>query len=79
MLILEVKVLKKLKIRYLKATNFRCFGPEGIELNFDEYNNIVVIKGKNLDTASEKSSNGVGKSSIADIIIYGLWRNFKKA
>ena len=56
-----------------------CFGPEGVVVDFSDYNNIVLIRGKNLDTVentliTEKhSSNGAGKSSIPAILVYGVY------
>ena len=61
------------------AENFMCFGSEGVSIDFSNFNNIVLIRGKNLDTVentsiTEKhSSNGAGKSSIPAILVYGLY------
>ena len=68
--------MKNLNFKYISATNFLCFGPEGIEINFEDYGNIILIKGNNLDVKDEDgktSSNGVGKSSILEILSYGLF------
>jgi len=70
--------MKKINFKKIKAKNFLCFGKEGIELNFNKYGNIVLIKGKNLDVSKKDQnasffSNGVGKSSIPQIIVYGLY------
>jgi len=66
---------------YLKAQNFLCFGPEGIEINFDDYGNIINIWGENLDVEPTRS-NGTGKSSIPEIFVYALYgktiKNHKK-
>jgi DNA repair exonuclease SbcCD ATPase subunit len=71
-----------LDFKYAKAQNFLCFGEDGIEIDFKSYGNIVAIKGRNLDVVdedSEKASNGSGKSSIPEIIVYGLYgRTIKK-
>jgi exonuclease SbcC len=64
--------MKKLVFKYAKAKNFLPFGPEGIEINFNQYGNIVNVMGLNLDTYPPRS-NGSGKSSIAEIIVYGLF------
>jgi DNA repair exonuclease SbcCD ATPase subunit len=64
--------MKKLVFKYAKAENFMCFGPEGIEIKFNQYSNIVNITGQNLDTYPPRN-NGVGKSSLADLIVYGLF------
>jgi DNA repair exonuclease SbcCD ATPase subunit len=67
--------MKELKFRYISAKNFMCFGPEGIEIFFDDHGKVVLVKGLNLDTGTEvnPASNGAGKSSIQDIIAYGLY------
>lgn len=68
--------MRNLKFKYAKAKNFLCFGEEGIEVNFEQYGNIVCIKGQNLDVNNEDgtiASNGSGKSSIPEIIVYALF------
>ena len=75
--------MKSLKFKYLTAKNFLCFGPKGIELKFDDYGSIVFIRGENRDVKKTEesppcdevkiSSNGSGKSSIQEIISYGLY------
>lgn len=52
-----------------------CFGPDGIELFFEDYGNIILVKGLNLDTGTElePASNGAGKSTLQDIIAYTLY------
>lgn len=71
--------MKNLDFKYISAKNFLCFGPEGIEFNFNKYNNIVLIRGNNLDVKDidgqedKIASNGIGKSSIPEIIIYTLF------
>jgi DNA repair exonuclease SbcCD ATPase subunit len=67
---------------YIAAKNFRCFGPEGIEIDFRKLGKIVLIKGKNLDRQAHgqnandddevKSRNGVGKTSVPEIITFTL-------
>jgi DNA repair exonuclease SbcCD ATPase subunit len=47
-----------------------CYGPEGIEIYFQNYGNVVLVKGDNLDTGG---SNGAGKSSICDALSYALY------
>lgn len=59
------------------------FGPEGIELHFNNYKNIVLVRGENRDAKAidpslpsdefKVSSNGTGKSSLQEIIVYGLF------
>jgi len=68
--------MRNLQFKYARAENFLCFGEEGIEINFEQYGNIVCIKGKNLDVNNEDgsiASNGSGKSSIPEIIVYALY------
>lgn len=73
-------MLKNLKFRYAAAKNFVCFGPEGIELFFEDYGNIILVKGLNLDTGTEiePASNGSGKSTLQDIISYTLYGKMVK-
>lgn len=68
--------MKNLNFRYISANNFLCFGPEGFELDFNNFENIVLIRGNNLDIKEiddKIASNGVGKSSIPEIIVYTLF------
>lgn len=67
--------MKKLKFRYISAKNFMCFGPDGIEIFFDDMGEVILVNGLNLDTGtpSNPASNGAGKSAIQDIISYGLY------
>lgn len=78
--------MQNLDFNYIAAKNFLCFGPDGIELDLNKCSDIVLIKGSNLDVTNidddRTSSNGVGKSSIPEIIVYGLYgktiKNHKK-
>ena len=71
--------MKKINFKKIYAENFLCFGSDGIEINFSNYNNIVLVRGKNLDVVQKSenqdknSSNGVGKSSIPAVLVYGLY------
>ena len=75
--------MKKLNFNKISAYNFLCFGPEGIEIKFEEYGQIVFIRGENRDVKETEddlpsdevkiSSNGSGKSSLQEIISYGLY------
>ena len=68
--------MKNLSIKYIYAQNFLCFGPDSFELDFKNYGNIVLVKGNNfdvVDSESKTASNGVGKSSIPEIIVYTLF------
>lgn len=68
--------MRNLKFHYVKAVNILCFGPEGVEFHFDDYGNVVQIQGVNLDnpgTDDDPASNGVGKSSIQELLSIGLY------
>lgn len=69
--------MNNLDFKYISAQNFLCFGQKGIEFNLEYFSNIVLIKGSNLDVVDEGddkiASNGVGKSSIPEIIVYTLF------
>lgn len=73
--------MRNLNFTYASAKNFLPFGPDGIEFDFTKYKNIVLVQGENrdakpIDSPSEEcriSSNGTGKSSIQEIIVYGLF------
>jgi DNA repair exonuclease SbcCD ATPase subunit len=75
--------MRKLNIKYAAAYNFLPFGPDGIKIAFHNYGNVVLIRGENRDAkhleeslASDEmrvSSNGTGKSSIQEIVVYGLY------
>lgn len=65
--------MRNLQFKYAKAVNFLCFGEEGVEIDFQSLGNIVLIKARNLDVADSDSSNGSGKSSLPEIITYGLF------
>jgi DNA repair exonuclease SbcCD ATPase subunit len=58
--------------KWAKGKNFLSIGEEGVHITFDELGSIVVVKGKNLDV-SPQSSNGSGKSSIIELLVYGLF------
>jgi hypothetical protein len=75
--------MRNLNIKYAFAKNFLCFGPSGVEVKFADYGNLVFLRGENRDVKSvdsplqsdevKISSNGSGKSSIQEIICYGLF------
>ncbi len=69
--------MHKINFKKLVIQNFICFGNEPSVIEFDQSKNIVMIKGKNLDTVPDMddstSSNGSGKSTILDAFIYGLF------
>ena len=74
--------MRNLVFKSASAWNFLPFGPEGIEINFKDYGNIVLIEGVNKDAKptddlmpsdSKVSSNGTGKSSIQEIIVFSLY------
>jgi len=68
--------MKNLKFKSASAYNFLPFGPEGIEISFEELSNIILVRGQNMDideSSLKESSNGSGKSSIPEIIVYALF------
>jgi DNA repair exonuclease SbcCD ATPase subunit len=75
--------MRSLNIKYAFAKNFLCFGPNGVEIKFADYGKLVFVRGENRDVKSVEgslpsdevkiSSNGSGKSSIQEIICYGLF------
>jgi DNA repair exonuclease SbcCD ATPase subunit len=68
--------MKNLEIKYASAKNFLCFGKDPIEIEFAERGGVTLVKGLNLDVSdgeSNASSNGAGKSSIPEIIVYTLF------
>jgi DNA repair exonuclease SbcCD ATPase subunit len=76
--------MKKIEFKKISAKNFMCFGDKNVEIEFKNYNNIVLVKGTNFDTAktpedAKASSNGAGKSSIPEILVYGLYGQTIKA
>ena len=65
--------MKQLNFKKIKAQNFFCFGNKGIEIDFEQYNNIILINGINKDVVDQNgkfSSNGSGKSTIPQILTY---------
>ena len=67
--------MKNLVIKYLYAKNFLCFGPEAFSLDLEGCGRIVLVKGENLDVSEGEAvgSNGSGKSSIPEILVYTLF------
>lgn len=67
--------MDNINLKYLKVENFLCFR-EGIEVYFTSFGNIINIQGENLDDSPEDgsiASNGAGKTSFFDAIVYGLY------
>lgn len=56
-----------MKIKSIKIKNFYSY--EEAELNFEELNNLVYVDGKNKDAGG---SNGSGKSSLFEAVVWGL-------
>ena len=68
--------MRNLDIKRISAQNFLCFGSETLNIDFHKYGNVVLVKGDNYDVLnsdSKPSSNGVGKSSIPEVIVYTLF------
>jgi DNA repair exonuclease SbcCD ATPase subunit len=68
--------MKSLDIKYVSAQNFLCFGKDPIEINLCDHGKIVLVQGINRDVQegdSKAASNGAGKSSIPEIIVYTLF------
>lgn len=57
-----------MKIKNLEANNF--YSIKNVKLNFESYDGLILIEGKNLDTGD---SNGSGKSSIIEAVVWGLF------
>jgi exonuclease SbcC len=55
-------------LKHIKAKNFYSF--KELDLNLLQFKNIVYVKGINRDTGG---SNGSGKSSILEMIVFGLF------
>lgn len=74
--------MKTLKINYLACTNFICFGDK-VEFFFDKMGKIISVQGENRDVKSNdsniKSSNGSGKSTIPEALIYALFGKYLKS
>jgi DNA repair exonuclease SbcCD ATPase subunit len=56
-----------MKIKQLQIKNF--LSVQKAHINFDEFDGLTVIKGKNLDTGG---SNGAGKSTIVEAVYFAL-------
>ena len=75
--------MKAIKFNYLAVTNFICFGDKQ-EFFFDQLSRIVSLQGENKDVknlSSEKevkSSNGSGKSTIPEALIFAIFGKFLK-
>lgn len=68
--------MRSLKFHIIKAKNVLCFGPQGFELHFADYGNVVQVRGINLDapgSSENPASNGAGKSSIQELLSIGLF------
>ncbi len=63
--------MRNLKFHLIAAQNFLCFR-DRVEFHFEDYSNIVLIKGYNYDVMKngQPGSNGSGKSSISEILSY---------
>lgn len=66
-----------MKIKYARAKSFLSIGLTPIEIDFTKLKNIISIRGHNYDRRTG-SSNGAGKSTILEMIVYGLYGNVLK-
>jgi hypothetical protein len=69
--------MKNLNFKSLRASNFLCFGENGLFVDFTNQQTVTLIRGRNLDASGKKSSgqssNGVGKSAVIDALVWGLF------
>lgn len=75
--------MRNLDFKYASFKNFLPFGPDGVEIHFDKYGNIIHVRGENLDAKPidpdeeknevKSSGNGSGKSATIDGIIWTLY------
>jgi DNA repair exonuclease SbcCD ATPase subunit len=68
--------MRELKFRRAFAKNLLCFGEQGIEIFFDDFGSVVRIGGINHDNISgngQACDNGVGKSTVPEILSVGLF------
>lgn len=70
--------MRNLKIHLVRAQNILCFGPDGIEVHFTDYGNVVQVRGINLDYPyceddPHASSNAAGKSSLQELLSIGFF------
>lgn len=71
-----LRSMKSLDIRYISAQNFLCFGKDAVEIDLTSKGRVVLVQGINRDVQdgdSKCASNGAGKSSIPEIIVYTLF------
>lgn len=72
-------MIRKIDIKRFYAENFLCFGPKGIEVDLTKQSKVILIKGDNLDNKNSDCeedgirSNGSGKSSLPEIIVWALY------
>lgn len=82
-------MIDRIDIKRIIARNFVCFGEEGIDIDFTKYGPIVLILGENWDAEPDEdgqqslpgfalNSNGTGKSSIIDAIVYAMYGEVAK-
>lgn len=67
--------MNRLVFHRVRAENVLCFGKPGINIDFDNYGNLVLIRGINYDNPGEGEdrSNGSGKSSIPELFSIALY------
>jgi DNA repair exonuclease SbcCD ATPase subunit len=68
--------MNTLDFKFISARNFMCYGPDGIDLDLNSMGRIILIRGDNMDVVNDEertASNGSGKTSIVNIIVYTLY------
>lgn len=76
--------MRTLKIHLVRARDVLCFGPQGIEVHFSDYGQVVSVRGINLDNPyseedPDASSNAAGKSSLQEILSIGFYGKMVKS
>lgn len=64
-------------IKKVRAKRFLSFGEDGMEIDFTKFGRIINIQGENHDYGPG-FSNGSGKSSCIEAIVYGLYGKLMK-
>jgi DNA repair exonuclease SbcCD ATPase subunit len=68
--------MRSLKFHLVRAQDILCFGPNGVEVHFNDHGQIIQVVGINLDmpgTDELPASNAAGKSSLQELLSIGLF------